>query len=363
MKDPRRALVILLALVLACSGVLALLPVGATRADGGAPNLAYVAGTGDAGNGLAIIDIAQRKVTRTITLGGAPWGVVLSADNRYAYVTEQAAGQMAIIDTRTYAVTGTIATGAGATGLAIDLADAAQVFVANRDAGTVTALDPDHRRVLATIAVGQQPTGIAIAGLGTSIGGAPQVFVANAGSDTVSVIDALSRQVTATIPVPGGPQYVVVLANASVAYVTTRAGQVVVIALATHTVVGTLVRRDGASLGVMDYDAVTSQIYVPDAASGDVSIFAPVTASGGGGFPNASIQHFPIAGGPSAVAITFDGAYAFIAQRDAGQVTMLDATTRQPLASIAVGARRAPSSRGRTRRCSTGNPPLSWASG
>jgi hypothetical protein len=37
-------------------------------ADGGAPNLAYVAG---AGLGISIIDIGQKKVTGTFTLGGS----------------------------------------------------------------------------------------------------------------------------------------------------------------------------------------------------------------------------------------------------------------------------------------------------
>ncbi|MBA3827172.1 MAG: YncE family protein [Ktedonobacterales bacterium] len=337
MKHSSRLSFILFALVLGCSGVAALLPSGPVHADGGAPNLAYIAGAGANGNALAIIDINQRRVTHSVALMGTPWGVVLSADNRYAYVTEQSAGQLAIVDTRTYAVTGTVATGAGATGIAIDFADAAHLFVANREAGTVTVVASDQPHVLATILVGQQPTGIAIAGQGTTITGNPQVFVANAGSDTISVIDAVSRTVTSTISVPGGPQYVVIPANASVAYVTTRAGAVFVIALATHQVLGALVQRAGASFGVMDYDAITSQIYVPDAANGALAILAPVTASGGAHFPTEPSQQLSVAGGPSAVAITFDGAFAFVTTHDTGQVLMLDATTSQTLATISVG--------------------------
>src|SRR5579875_3481371 len=43
-------------------------------ADGGAPNLAYVAG---AAHGISVIDVLQRRVTRTITLADDPPTVLL----------------------------------------------------------------------------------------------------------------------------------------------------------------------------------------------------------------------------------------------------------------------------------------------
>ena len=46
-------------------------------ADGGAPQLAYVAG---AAQGISIIDIAQRRVTGTIAVAGSPRTVLLSPD-------------------------------------------------------------------------------------------------------------------------------------------------------------------------------------------------------------------------------------------------------------------------------------------
>src|SRR5579859_3679170 len=39
------------------------------RADGGAPNLAYVSGTG---GGISVIDVGQAKVTRTFAVTGDP---------------------------------------------------------------------------------------------------------------------------------------------------------------------------------------------------------------------------------------------------------------------------------------------------
>ena len=54
------------------------------HADGGAPQLAYVAG---AAQGISIIDIARRRVTGTIAVAGNPRTVLLSLDGQTLYVT------------------------------------------------------------------------------------------------------------------------------------------------------------------------------------------------------------------------------------------------------------------------------------
>ncbi len=68
---------------------IALFPIAA-HADGGAPQLAYVAGTP---KGISIIDIQQQKVTGTISVQGDPHGTMLSLDGRYLYITQPALGQ------------------------------------------------------------------------------------------------------------------------------------------------------------------------------------------------------------------------------------------------------------------------------
>ncbi len=42
---------------------------GAARADGGAPNLAYISGTA---KGISVVDIQQKAVTGTFSLSGDP---------------------------------------------------------------------------------------------------------------------------------------------------------------------------------------------------------------------------------------------------------------------------------------------------
>lgn len=67
-------------------------------ADGGAPNLAYVAGTS---NGISVIDIGQQKVTSSFAVNGDPQMILLSLDGRYLYVTQPTLGRVGVISART----------------------------------------------------------------------------------------------------------------------------------------------------------------------------------------------------------------------------------------------------------------------
>jgi YVTN family beta-propeller protein len=345
-RTGRRATLLLLSVsALVVAALAAPLP---SKADGGAPNLAYVAGGGTNGGDLVVIDIGKRRVTGHVTLGGAPQGVVLSPDGRFAYVAQSAANRVAVVDTRSQRVAGTLPTGPGPVSLVLGFAGSKPIlYVADSSGNTVTVLDLDAQRTLATIPVGQHPTGLALAGPDTGIRtpNDSELYVAAAGSNTVSVISAAQRQVVATLPVPGGPVGVVVPPTGGVAYVSTSAGTVVALALADRRVLGTVLHMPGGALGTMDYDAVTGQIYVPEATTGVVAVLRPVAVGGNGSatvsaapaFPTEPVRRLQFGGGPAAVAITFDGAYGFVAERDAGRVAMLDVGSRQLLATIAVG--------------------------
>lgn len=321
----------------------------AAFADGGAPNLAYVVSGGASANELDVIDVGQRQVAWRLALGGEPHSVLLSTDGREAYVTETAADQLAIVDARGHSVSATVPVGTHPTAMALDLSSSPTVlYVTEQGGDAVAVVDPSARRLVTTIRVGLHPAGVAVAGSGSGVsnGNDAEVYVANSDSDTVSVIGAHERRVIATIAVAGGPLGVVVPATGGVAYVTTRAGDVIALSLARHTVLGTVLHTAGDVLGTMDYDAVTGQIYVPDLTANVVDVLAPVAAgsedTNGTTIATFTIPHEPARvlshfAAPAAVAITFDGAYGFVAERGSGQVAMTDAASHAVLAVIAVG--------------------------
>ena len=334
-----RVLLVALWLVLAIG--LPAIAADLARADGGAPNLAYVVGGGADGGDLVVIDVAQGRVSARIHVGGAPQSVLLSSDGGTAYVTQSASDSLAVVDVRTQRVVATVPAGHVPEAMAASVVTL-DAYVADAQGDAVTVLDLNQRRVVGAIPVGKHPAGVAVVEpiIGDDGSLDADVYVANRDSGTVSVISATRQRVIATIPAPGGPTGVVVPYASEVAYVATRAGSILAVDLASQRLIGTLLERPGGVLGAMDYDALTDQIYVPDAAHGVVYVLRPAAGVAGGArptLPSEPARTMTVAGGPAAVAVTFDGAYLFVAEGASGQVTMYDAAARNLLATVVVG--------------------------
>ncbi|MGH2481492.1 MAG: hypothetical protein ACRDHW_17705, partial [Ktedonobacteraceae bacterium] len=73
---------------------------------------------------------------------------------------------------------------------------------------------------------------------------------------------------------PGGPQYLSIPPGATV-YATTRQGGVVAVNLQTLQASSPLV--SGGDFGLMDFDAQTGEIYVPDKAHNRLVVLTPLT--------------------------------------------------------------------------------------
>jgi YVTN family beta-propeller protein len=319
-------------------------PAPGARADGGAPNLAYVVSQSTSGGSgsLAAIDIAQRKLAWQIALNAAPTAVQLSLDGRTIYVAANTPKGVMLIDARSHRVTTALATGA-AGDLALDTSVTGALFASNAGPGRLAMVDPRKADVVAYIPVGADATGLAVAGPGSD-SALPQdteIYVTHPVSNSVTIVSATGRAVVATVAVPGGPRAAVAPGTGGLAYVTTRAGTVELIGLTDHRVRGTIYSAPGDEFGRMDYDAVTGAIYLTDVTRNQVLALAPASINGDGAahIPAEPARTIPIAGGPSAVAITFDGAFGFVTQREAGSVTMLDLAAHQPLATILVPGR------------------------
>lgn len=314
------------------------------HADGGAPNLAYIVGGGASADNLTILDIGARKIAATVPVGGAPRAVALSVDARYAYVTQSARNAVAVIDASARNITATIPTGAQPAGLLLDTTSAtARLLVANSGADTVSVLNPDARTTTATIQVGQHPTAVALAGPANELpsAGKAEYYVTNSDADSVSVIDAGSLKVVATIPISGGPLAVVIPQTGGVAYVGTRSGAIVAIRLVDRKPLGTLFQLKGAP-GQMDYNAISGSLYVPDPSGKAVQVLRPAAPGAAGSsptLPDEPVRTLPFSQAPSAVAIPADGTFGMVTEVSPGKATMLDLSTRAPLATFDVGGK------------------------
>ncbi|WP_376796220.1 YncE family protein [Thermogemmatispora sp.] len=296
------------------------------RADGGAPNLAYVAG---GGNGIGVIDIVKQQVQTSIRLAGDPQMTYLSLDGRFLYVTQPGLGSVSMIAARTGQVLCSAHVSGAPTFVAFD-PGANLLYAAGPEAPLISVLDPTNCALLRTIRAASNVAGLAVAVVGSGISGGKgnQLWVSE--SQALAVYNS-SGQRLATVPVPQGPLSITIPLG-SIAYVSTRQHSIIAVNLGTRQIYPTLFR--GGDFGAMDYDAITGDIYVPDKASHQLYVLAPIVP--GSPPPPEPDHHFTFSASPQAVAITSDGQFGFVALAN-GDVAMLDIPARQIIKIFHVG--------------------------
>jgi YVTN family beta-propeller protein len=165
--------------------------------------LAVISNYGDSGkpgSTLTVIDIPKREVARTIALGAhtRPHGLAWLAGNRLAVTTEGSA-ELIVVDASAGTVVASIPTGQQVSHMVAVTPDRKRAFVANIGSGSVTAIDLVASKKLRDIATGAGAEGIAIAP------GGREVWVTNREADTLTVIDPDRLDVKATLPCKGFP--------------------------------------------------------------------------------------------------------------------------------------------------------------
>ena len=111
---------------------------------------------------IAVVDVAGRKVARSIPLPAEPTGLALSTDGSKLYVTCAAPqGTVCVIDTASSTVAATLPAGYGATGVAVT-PDGKQLYVCNRFQNNVSVLDLASNREITRVPVTREPVGAVI---------------------------------------------------------------------------------------------------------------------------------------------------------------------------------------------------------
>ena len=313
------------ALLLICVALVSLAVHVTVHADGGAPNLAYVAG---AGRGIQVIDIARQKILHDFSVAGSPRMILLSPDGGILYVTQPTLGQVSELVARTGRVLCTRSMPGHPTLLALS-ADGTRLYVAGEASTQVTVLDSATCNVQQTYQINQQVNGLAVTTVVFNNEIRAQLWIA--GTTELTVITEQEPQIE-RIAIPGGPRFLS-LPGGLTAYVTTQQGSIVAIDMASYQVFAQLVT--GGDFGPMDYDTVTGQIYAPDQRHHQIDVLAPVHM-GTLITPHEPERVLSLQGTPQSIAITSDGQLSFIALRS-GQVSMLNVPSHQVLDTFAVG--------------------------
>jgi len=107
---------------------------------------------------VAVIDTAQNKVLRTISVPKGPHGLVITPDGRKVYVSSDGASTVSVIDTATDRVVAGIEVGANPHGLAIS-GDGRRVLVSGWGSNRALVIDTATERVIGEVPIMQPHNG------------------------------------------------------------------------------------------------------------------------------------------------------------------------------------------------------------
>lgn len=129
-------------------------PVGAWQ---GANGVAYV--DGEESKSLLAIDTTTLEIVRQYALGFTPGYAALAPDQKSVWVTNADAGSAVLKGLDSDETLAEIPTGDGAHAIVFS-ADGTRAYVSNQFADTVSVIDVESRTVLTEIAVGKKPNGL-----------------------------------------------------------------------------------------------------------------------------------------------------------------------------------------------------------
>ncbi|RMD66081.1 MAG: YncE family protein, partial [Planctomycetota bacterium] len=149
------------------------------------------------GRTLTVIDVLGKRATRTIELGDytRPHGVAFLPDGQRVVVTSETSRKLLVVNVETGEVERAIDTGAPLSHMVALSPDASTAYVASIRSGSVSVIDLRSGELVKVVPTGAGAEGIAVRP------GSGDIWVTNRQADTVSVLDPESRTVVATIDV------------------------------------------------------------------------------------------------------------------------------------------------------------------
>ncbi|HEX2254447.1 MAG TPA: cytochrome D1 domain-containing protein [Thermoanaerobaculia bacterium] len=151
-------------------------------------------------DGVAVVDTATWEIVATVATGPRPGRLALQGDGAFLWVAHgggEAPGGVSVIDVAELAEVARIPTGAGARDVAL-AADDRFAYVANAAAGTVTVVDGRTRQVAAQVPTGRRPVTLAFSPA------ADALWVGDEVDGTLTALDADSHQVRARVELAPG---------------------------------------------------------------------------------------------------------------------------------------------------------------
>ncbi|MDH3592710.1 MAG: YncE family protein [Planctomycetota bacterium] len=154
-----------------------------------------------AGRTLSVIDIAAKKVVRTIDLGVAarPHGIQFLPGGTRMAVTAESRRALFVVDFKSGKVVATVPTEQAVSHMVAVAPDGKRAYVANIGSGSLSVLDLENGKLQKIVPTGAGAEGVAVRP------GTGEIWVSNRAANTVSVIDPKELKVVATLKAVGFP--------------------------------------------------------------------------------------------------------------------------------------------------------------
>jgi len=283
---------------------------------------AYVVNNG--ANSVSVINTKTNTVIKTVAVGISPFAVAINAAGTLAFITNTASNTISVISTSTNTVTASISVSSGPMDIALNPIGSV-AYVSCPSANVVAVVNTVTKKVTATIAV-QNPAGLAVMGNGTYL------YVASSTTAKVLVISTLTNAVAATIPVGTTPVGLAISPDGSTAYVTNSGSNTVtVIKTSNNTISKTINVSPGP-----DRDAISPDghwLYLSNYNGGSGNILTVIDIS------TQTIAGTMVVGtGPRGLAFGEDGSGGGVANEGSGTITLFDTASRTVTATVTVGS-------------------------
>jgi YVTN family beta-propeller protein len=231
-----------------------------------------------AADGIGVVDLAGRKLSRVLPSGQDPETFDISPDGTVAYLSNEETAEMSALNLATGTITGVARVGEEPEGVTVR-PGGAEVYVTSEGDSAVYVVNATSLEVMAKIPTAARPRSVAFTTDGAT------AFVTDENAAAVTVIDANTHQNVATIAIPSvaasepgaapllpRPMGIVLSRDGSQMYVSLGRGQAVaVIDVATRAVV-----KQVTNVGTRPWGLAVSRdgrkIYTANGPSGDVSI-------------------------------------------------------------------------------------------
>jgi YVTN family beta-propeller protein len=307
------------------------------------PVTVYV--TNEASGDLSVIDAASNEVIATIPLGKRPRGIHITPDKKNVFVAlsgsplagpgvdedslpppDKTADGIGIVDVDKNAFLKLMPVGSDPEQFAIS-DDGARLYVSNEDAGLASAVDISKGQVIKSVPVGKEPEGVSISPDGKT------VYVTSENDGTVSLIDAKDYNLLTTLKVGRRPRVVAFLPDGSRAYVSTENDKKVVVVDPSKPAVLRDIVFEGGEVKPMGIAVAPDgkKIYVSTGRFGKVFVVDTTTEQ--------VVGTVDVGGRPWGIAITPDGKTLYTANGPANDVSVVDVASLKVTNKIKVGDR------------------------